>query len=512
MPIRLTALISSLFLSLTAIAQCEETEVVFTSITDQWGQEMGWQLYQIADGDTAMVADFAGTLGFAVSADTLCLEDGCYILLATDSWGDGWNGGSLSADVLDASVMLEGFGSEFTLAGGFYGFHPFSLGTGDCEFLLPGCTDPEALNFLQGATVDDGSCGYVETFGFSDGGVGQVREYIYYAPPGMEVGAPLVFVLHGYSGSGLGMYNYSGFREVANQEGFAVVFPQGSADWSGTNHWNANFDFSGVNDHAFLSQLAGYLQDTHGHDADCTYSCGYSNGGFMSYSLACDNADTFRGIGSVGGLMGGNDWTTCTPSQPVPVVHIHGTSDNVVPYNGNPADAGNWGGAPGVEVIVETWAGWNNCTEVTETALPDLDPTDGSTVDLIVHSGGDNGYEARVFRVNGGGHDWFGSWGNFDISSAAEMWSFWSQFCGGTISVSELIPEQAELIRWDGRQFTALESCRLQVCDMSGRTVLDRPLLRGQSIPFGGSGQVHLWSARSQDGRFQYRKFQSHVR
>ena len=506
MTMRYTLLLSCLAFTLDLAAQCVDNEVAFTSSTGQWGLEMTWELYQMVDGDLALVGDFEGTGDFTETTETLCLEDGCYALLALDSWGDGWNGGDVAATPLDPAVTLDGFESAFSLTDGGYGFLTFSIGTEDCVFLLPGCTDPEALNFIQGATVDDGSCAYVETFGFDDEGSSTLREYIYYAPADMEPGAPLVFALHGYSGSGLGMYTYSGFREVADEEGFAVVFPQGAQDFSGTNHWNANFNFTNVNDHAFLTQLAVHLQETHGHDPDCTYSCGYSNGGFMSYSLACAHAETFRGIGSVGGLMGGNDWATCAPSQPVPVVHIHGTDDFDVLYGGNSTEP-DWGGSPGVEEIVSTWAEWNNCTEVTTISLPDLDPTDGSTVDLITHSGGDYGYEARVYRVNDGGHDWFGSWGNFDISSAAEMWSFWSQFCGSPIAVSELLPQQANLIRWDGQQFTAVEACRLRVADMTGRTVLDRPLLAGQSIPFAGSGQVFLWHASTADGRLHRSKF-----
>ena len=504
--LRFALFLFSLAASLSLAAQCEYNEVVFTSSTGQWGYEMTWELYYISDGNSVLVGDFEGTGDFALTTDTLCLEDGCSALLALDSWGDGWNGGDVVADALDQEVVLDGFESEFALVDGGYGFHTFSIGAEDCEFLLLGCTDPEALNFVQGANTDDGSCAYVETFEFDDEGSSSMREYIYYAPVDMEPGAPLVFALHGYSGSGLGMYNYSGFREVADEEGFAVVFPQGVQDFTGTNHWNANFNFTNVNDHAFLTQLAVHLQETLGHDPDCTYSCGYSNGGFMSYSLACANAETFRGIGSVGGLMSGNDWITCAPSQPVPVVHIHGTNDFTVPYSGNSTEP-DWGGSPGVEEIVSTWAEWNNCTEETTTFFPDLDPTDGSTVDLITHSGGDYGYEARVYRVNDGGHDWFGSWGNFDISSAAEMWSFWSQFCGSPIPVSELLSEQDDLIRWDGQQFTALTSCRLRVADMAGRTVVDRPLLAGQSIPFAGCGQVFLWYASSSDGRLHRSKF-----
>jgi len=508
MSIRQILLLLCIVPSLHALAQCEGTEVAFISTTGQWANEMGWELYQIADGDTTMVGEFqGGNTEWQTTVDTLCLENGCYTLLATDSWGDGWNGGSLTTEPMDPATTLDGFDSEFTLTDGFYGFINFSVGDADCTFLITGCTDPEALNYMQGSTVDDGSCAYLEMFGYTDNGISVYREYIYHAPDGMEPGAPLVFVLHGYNGTAYGMHSFSGFLEVADAEGFGVVFPQGIQDGFGTNHWNANLDFSDVDDHTFLVQLAEFLQDTHGHDPDCTYSCGYSNGGYMSYSLACENAETFRGIGSVGGTMGGNDWSTCAPSQPVPVVHLHGTDDNGVPYYGNSSDPGNWGGSPGIEAIVATWADWNNCTEVTETALPDLDPTDGSTVDLITHSGGDYGYKASVYRVNDGGHDWFGSWGNMDINSAAEMWGFWSQFCGSPIAVSELLPAMADLVQWDGLRFTAREACTLQVFDMAGRTVLNRPLMRGQSIPFQGCGQAYLWNARGTHGAFQQRKF-----
>ena len=79
------------------------------------------------------------------------------------------------------------------------------------------------------------------------------------------------------------------------------------------------------------------------------------------------------------------------------------------------------------------------------TPLPDIDPTDESTVDLIQHTDGDYGYQAWVYRVNGGGHEWFGEWGNMDIHSSAVIWLFLSSYCGTTISTDELIPENSQL-------------------------------------------------------------------
>lgn len=499
--LRNTLTLLGLAMATIAAAQCEYTEVTFTTATALYPWEMGWELYHLGESDTTQILSFSGSIE-GTFAQEVCLEDGCYFFLATDSWGDGWNGATLSSD-----LDLAGFDETFTMNNGFFGYLPFTVGEEECNPQFGGCTDPEAINFVEGATIDDGSCTEIQTFTYLDGSTNYNRTYIYYAPPNMEPGAPLIFALHGYTGDALGMFAVGGFRELANEEGFGLVVPQGSPDGSGTNHWNANFDFSNVNDHAFLTQLAGYIQETHGHDPACTYTCGYSNGGYMSYSLACENADVFRGIGSVGGLMGGNDWVSCDPSQSVPVIHLHGTADNVVPYLGNPNDAGNWGGNPSVETIVSTWAEWNNCTEVTEEALPNINLNDNSTVDLITHSGGNDGYEARVYRVNGGGHDWFGSWGNMDVTSAVEMWSFWSQFCGTTVEVEEFENLQTELVRWDGQKLIALSDCRVRIFEASGKRVFDRPMMSGQSCPFSGCGQIYLMGASQTDGAFQQLKF-----
>ena len=500
MTFRTAPLLIALFFSLQVSGQCEYTEISLASSTGDWGDEMSWELYQGTESDTILIASFQGMYDDQSSSQTLCLEDGCYVLLALDSWGDGWNGGTISTD-----INLDGFEEPFSLEQGGYGFLPFTVGEVECDFQLPGCTDPEAVNYIQGTTLDDGSCTYLESFIFSDDNGSVTREYIYYAPEGLEAGAPLIFVLHGYTGGAVGISGFSGFRELADEEGFAVVFPQGLEDDSGYNHWNANFTFSSVNDTGFLVALAEHLQATYEHAPECTYSCGYSNGGYMSYTLACDAASTFRGIGSVGGTMSAHDWNNCTPSQAVPVVHLHGTDDNSVPYEGSPNWNFGWGEQPGVETIVSTWADWNNCTEVSETALPNLNTTDGSTVDLFEHTGGDSGYRALLYRVNDGGHNWFGSWGNMDIVSAVEMWNFWSSFCGSTSSIASAEALQAKIFSWKNAEITAEQACHIAVYDALGRKVLDRPLMAGQTLRI-NKAQLHLIVARNLKGQFQQEK------
>lgn len=465
------------------------------SATAEWGEEMAWELYLVAQPEDVLMASFQGASDDEVSEQLLCLEDGCYVLLALDSWGDGWNGGTVTAEGAGP-----GFDDPFTLNDGGYGFYSFELGDSGCEAVLEGCADEEALNYVQGVNTDDGSCVYGETFESEVNGVVTTREYIYYAPANLEEGAPLVFVLHGYFGTAEGMYAFSGFRELAEAEGFGVVWPQGLPDGQGNNHWNANFDWGTETDAEFLVQLAQHLQADHGHSPACTYSCGYSNGGYMSYSLACRAADTFRGIGSVGGTMSNNDWNACAPVEQVPVVHLHGTQDETIAYEGTDNWQFGWGQQPGVETIVAWWAAQNNCSEVEETALPNLDPTDGSDVDLIRHHGGDNGYQARVYRVNGGGHDWFGAFGNMDVSSAVEMWDFWRQFCDGTADLEPTPSPERDLFQVQDGQLLAIEACEFQVVDLSGRTRMFRPLQGGQRLDLTHFNGIYLLVARTANG------------
>jgi hypothetical protein len=186
-------------------------------------------------------------------------------------------------------------------------------------------------------------------------------------------------------------------------------------------------------------------------------------------------------------------------------VHLHGTSDLTVSYYATAQNPGNsWNGSPGVEAVVQQWADWNNCDETFMNTLPDLDPNDGSTVDLIKHTGGDLGYQAWLYRVNGGGHDWFGSWGNMDINSSAVMWSFWSQFCGTPLAVDQVLPDSPHLISSFSKINSSVitvdvfENCTLQLFDISGKLISVRTERGGSSvsIPVSKSG-IYMLVARA---------------
>jgi len=132
-------------------------------------------------------------------------------------------------------------------------------------------------------------------------------------------------------------------------------------------------------------------------------------------------------------------YTGCNPLHPTAIMQIHGTSDSTVPYGGN-----SW--TESIEDVLQYWVDSNNCDpSATTTALPDIDPADGSTVEHLLYSGGDHGVTVEHFKVIGGEHTWPGaaSWGvgtNYDIDASAEIWDFFSRYdINGLINTPDIV-------------------------------------------------------------------------
>ena len=282
---------------------------------------------------------------------------------------------------------------------------------------------------------------------------GQERQYYLYLPDGISDDAPLVFVLHGYSGDALGIMNYSGMNQVADDNGFAVCYPQGLSDDWDYNFWNVGYDwheYETVDDVEFLTELAEYLRGEYDLSRDHVFSTGMSNGGDMSYLLACEASEIFRAIAPVAGCMMTWIYDSCDPIDPIPVFEIHGTDDDVTWWEG--ADEifnDGWGPWESVDTTFNFWIQLNGCTDFTMDTLPDINTSDGSYVISHKNTNGVNNNEVWLYEVVNGGHDWPGAYGNMDINSSEEIWSFFSMVIDNAVSVyqedNDQIPNEYEL-------------------------------------------------------------------
>ena len=278
-----------------------------------------------------------------------------------------------------------------------------------------------------------------ELYQFSHGGLN--REYYLYVPDSLVVDAPLLFVFHGYSGSASGIMNYSGLNQIADDNGFVVCYPQGLIDDWDYSFWNVGYDWhvdETVDDVGFSTFLAQYLQTEYNLSAQNTFSTGMSNGGDMSYLLACQASDVFRAIAPVAGCMMTWLYNSCAPVNPVPVFEIHGTDDDVTWWDG--ADEINndgYGPWESVDTTFNFWTQLNSCTEFIIDTLPDIDMSDGSYVVSHKNTNGLNNNEVWLYEVVNGGHDWPGVWGNMDISTSEEIWNFFENFINNNLGIAD---------------------------------------------------------------------------
>lgn len=260
---------------------------------------------------------------------------------------------------------------------------------------------------------------------------GLTREYILYVPAVYtgNTAVPLIFNLHGYGSNNLEQLFYGDFRPIADTANFLMVLPNGTLDGQGKRFWNTFLGNSNVNDVAFIRDLLDTLQANYNIDAHRVYSTGMSNGGFMSYSLACDLNDRITAIASVTGTMIQSKLNACNPNRPVPVMEIHGTSDNTVPYNGQAAST-----FVGIPALMSAWAGFNGCNpDPVITQVPNTNTNDGCTAERQLYTGGDLGSTVEHYRIIGGGHTWPGAAFNVgvtnqDISASREIWRFFQQY------------------------------------------------------------------------------------
>lgn len=275
---------------------------------------------------------------------------------------------------------------------------------------------------------------------------GLTRDYTLYVPTNYTgtTAVPLILNFHGFGGSGNQQHGLANFMPIADTAGFIVVSPTGTPLGGLLNHWNVGgwTNTSTVDDVNFTSSLIDSIAANYNVDLTRVYATGFSNGGFFSHRLACELGYRIAAIASVAGTFTPEIQTNCNPPHPTPVMQIHGTTDPTVPY---PGTTGN-GGMASVDTVLDYWVTHNNCNPTpTVTQLPDVNTTDGSTVERIVYGGGDAGVTVEHLKVTNGAHSWPGATGNMDITASLEIWKFFSKYSNQAVGVKTITKNQLKV-------------------------------------------------------------------
>lgn len=265
---------------------------------------------------------------------------------------------------------------------------------------------------------------------------GLERDFIVHVPQTYraERPVPLVLALHGGGGSMQVMARdrLYGLIERSEASGWIVAFPNGYSRLPGGRFatWNAGICCggardSGSDDVGFLRAVVADVQRRLAIDPRRVFAAGMSNGGMMSYRLACEASDLFRAVASVAGTDGTTD---CRPGRPVPVFHIHAKDDDRVLFNGGSGSASDThADFVSVPATVDKWTRLDACTGPTQTVLQ----RPGVTCE--VRSGCAGGAEVRLCVTDTGGHAWpggrkaLGGKGSTALDATDEIWAFFAR-------------------------------------------------------------------------------------
>jgi len=240
---------------------------------------------------------------------------------------------------------------------------------------------------------------------------GESRSYLLYRPAGLVGPAPLVVMLHGGFGSGEQAQRAYGWDRAADIGHFVVAYPDGrNRAWNTGGGCCGEPARTGVDDVAFVTAMVADIESRVRVDPRRRYVTGISNGGMLAYTLAC-RTDLFAAIGPDAATRIG----PCDSPSPLSVIHLHGTADERIRFDGEPGTGVAAVDGPPVPDVIADWRAVNGCAPASSTTDAAV-TTDTATCPA--------GREVRLVTIDGGGHEWAGA--SDALNATDVIWEFFS--------------------------------------------------------------------------------------
>lgn len=305
---------------------------------------------------------------------------------------------------------------------------------------------------------------------------GVQRQYIAKMPTEHAATVPVMFFLHGLGDNITRLDSEFNFSEIANEFGWLVVAPQALNEGNGTM-WNAGLMNSNIDDSGFLMALLDSLAVQYAVDLDSVFFTGFSMGGFMTHRMAIEHGDRITACAPVSGLIT-TSMSAQTPVAPVRMLHIHGTNDPVVGYNGYSQVFGSNLGL-GVYSILNYWIEANQCVnEAVVDTFPDL-KNDGL---LFVRYTYEGEADLQHIKVVGGNHTWYHSADQYDIGYMDEIYEFFKGNNDGNTHVGSTYENGSHIWPNPTRgllQINTESASTVEVIDLQGRILKRENLQQG---------------------------------
>ena len=134
-----------------------------------------------------------------------------------------------------------------------------------------------------------------------------------------------------------------------------------------------------------------------------------------------------KDMAPIAGMMLTSLFDECT-NNPIPLLAVFGTKDNVTNYNGDTTNKDGWGKYPGIESHIKFWAKKNQTNSFQTDTLSKANSYNKKYIVCEKYLNNINGHEVRFYKVVNGGHDWPENLGNEKISTSEEIWNFFSKY------------------------------------------------------------------------------------
>ncbi len=272
-----------------------------------------------------------------------------------------------------------------------------------------------------------------------DKGQSEIRTYRLYVPNNVQENAPLVVSLHGANGNQWA--NRPMTTDVADEEGFIVVYPQGKTvnfylAGMNTTGWVASGEVNA--DVEYIKAVIEDVKKKYSVDSKRIYCCGFSNGGMMTYALSNTCADIFAAFASISGFQMNEFHFRHTGSRPVPFLHIHGKADDFVKYSLMPTIVDEMvariGANPVPVKTTQTVYSYQKQgkTDIFKTEKDPALVEQGYTqkankYDVSVYEAAEGSFPYVYYEIDGMGHSDFTNI-TPDCNSAKTMWNFFKQY------------------------------------------------------------------------------------
>lgn len=224
------------------------------------------------------------------------------------------------------------------------------------------------------------------------------RNYLVYVPQNLGEKRPLLISCHGMNQDAAYQKGMLQIESVADTAKFVTVFPNGI---------NKGWDLSGDRDIHFVEALINEMVTRYDIDPNRVYLSGFSMGGMFTYFAMNRIADKIAAFAPISGypMYGGN----YTSSRPVPIIHTHGTSDDVVNYGG-------------VQSVLDGWVRRNGCPT---TPVVTSRYRNTPNITRYVWGPGENGVEVVLMELAGKGH-WISN--DYGVLTGDEIWKFCKRY------------------------------------------------------------------------------------